>query len=185
MWANVKVTHKKYRHSRKARQKPDFVPAKADKRLASRFISFRRVTVSLVSTWRGPRTDPPLSAGGAHTGPRRGSTSSRTAPSGSTSRRSWGGVRREAVGQGSLKFRDLFVDEVHTARRFRTSFPPRMWGGEHRTRLRKTPRARRRSGSSGSGRRRKRRGGGEAEDVGAEVEERLQFFLLHGLCGEE
>jgi len=76
-------------------------------------------------------------------------------------------------GKDRLKFQALFVDESQT------SLPPRTWGCEYQTRLSEASRAWRRSGGSGSSRRR------EAEEVRAEAEERLPFFLspLHGLCG--
>ena len=40
-WADVKVTHKEYRYSRKKRQRPDFIPANANKWHASRLYQLK------------------------------------------------------------------------------------------------------------------------------------------------
>jgi hypothetical protein len=55
VWADVKVTHKKCRYSRKERQRPDFIPANANKQLAIRF--YVPVEERPLSHWPVPRVD--------------------------------------------------------------------------------------------------------------------------------
>jgi hypothetical protein len=156
-WAESKVTGKKYRHSRlrELRQKPDSGPANANKWLAS--TSRRRVTVSPANASRGRRSCPPLSAGGALTGPRIGSTSSSVVRTGNASRNAYGqrcGGRHGEVRTGSGSGTSSPTNDA--VRRSWTSSPPLMWGGWPRSWLNKTPRERHRSGSSGSGMKGKR-----------------------------
>jgi len=79
-------------------------------------------------------------------------------PEGSCGRRS-GGRPRGWGKDRSKVLRHLRGCKVLAARRFWTSFPPRMWGRWSQPQLRKTRRARRRSGDSGSGTKGKRSGG--------------------------
>ena len=78
MWVDAKATYRKYQYSREARQKPGFVPANANKRLASRFYipaKDRSLSHRPICTPSGRRAGLPLSAGGSRAGPRRGSIS--------------------------------------------------------------------------------------------------------------
>jgi hypothetical protein len=89
MWADSRVTQKKYRHRRqgKALQKPVRAPAKSNKRLAGRFYRLKTGHCLTGQYLKWTRADPQPSVGGARNGPRHGSISSSAARTGSARRR--------------------------------------------------------------------------------------------------
>jgi hypothetical protein len=97
-------------HPREVPVPPDFIPATANKRLASRFYQLK-TGYCLVGASSGRRAGPAPSAGGARTRPRRGSIFSRIARNGSASRGSCGRRWRE-TGSSFFSFVISFVTSL-------------------------------------------------------------------------
>jgi hypothetical protein len=114
------------------------------------------VTVLLANTSCGRRDSPPLSADGALTGPRHGSTASSAARTGNSNINPCGQRCGGRQGEVRTGLRSGISSPMSDAvRRSWASSQPRMWGGWSRSRLGKTPGARHQSGNSGSGMKRK------------------------------
>jgi len=106
------VALRKYRHSRKARQKLDFIPANANGRLASRYYRLKTGHHLTGQHLEWARNQPTARCCGATTRRRRGSTIQELPPVKTPAEILWAEVRRE-TGRGKDRFGipGRFVDE--------------------------------------------------------------------------